>query len=114
MHRGWAEGRQADRDILGALRMRSTVAHPFTAVRDYRLSGADVQDAPAVFHAQRSAQHDGELVELGLLDGLRMCATLSAPEPVFTWPIYSSTDLFPGTAMRVGAATSVGISGRDP
>jgi hypothetical protein len=42
-------------------------------------------------------------------DGERMCAMLAAESFEFTRPMYSSMILFPGTGIRVGLGTKVGI-----
>src|SRR5689334_18678162 len=70
MYRFRCERRKADSDILGAFRIGRAVTNPFTAVRDNSLTRAYVQNAPAILYPQHAAQHDRELIEIGLLSRL--------------------------------------------
>src|SRR5258708_5745302 len=54
----------AHRDVFGAFRIGRAVADPLALVRDHGLAGADVDHAVPMLHAHRTAEHDGELVEL--------------------------------------------------
>src|SRR5437773_495476 len=68
VHEGGREGRDADGDVLRPL--RRAVAHPLTLPRDHGLARPDVDRALLVLHAQRPAEHQRVLVELGPLAGL--------------------------------------------
>src|SRR5206468_8329300 len=61
---------RADREILGAVRLGCTVTDPFAARTNYCLPGMDVDDAPAMFNAQRAAYDYRELVEFRRLSRL--------------------------------------------
>src|SRR5438067_2473638 len=64
------ERRQADGQVLGPVRLRGVVLHPFAPVGDHRLTRPHVEDAAGVADAEHPLQHAGELVELGRLAGL--------------------------------------------
>src|SRR5690606_16001863 len=65
-----AERRDADRDVLGALRPWSGVAHPLARRRMYGLTCGDVEAAAFVLDGERAPEHQCVLVELGALPGL--------------------------------------------
>ena len=84
MHRVRGERRQADRHVLGAIRLRCAVAYPLTRVRDHRLARANVEGAGLTLDPQQTAQDDGDLLELGLLAvPASRRATPSAPRSAF-------------------------------
>jgi hypothetical protein len=64
------EGGHADRDVLGAVRSRGAVPHPFPRARMNRLTGLYGHLAAFRLDDQGSAQYDGEFVELRTLPGL--------------------------------------------
>ena len=59
----WTEGRDANGNIFSAIDSRGAVADPLAAAGDDGLAGLDLDHAVLGLDAQRSAQHDGELVE---------------------------------------------------
>src|SRR5689334_11049156 len=62
------ERREADRDVLGAL--RRGVADPFAAADQDRLAGAHLELTGLALHAQRAVEHHRVLVEVPTLSGL--------------------------------------------
>src|SRR5262245_24938965 len=70
MHRRGREGRQADRDVFGALRLRRAVANPLGGIRDDRLTCPHLEDAAGMFDAKQTAKNDRDLSELRTLSGL--------------------------------------------
>src|SRR5688500_3946964 len=71
VHRVGRERRQADGHVLGTIRLRRAVANPLSRRRDDSLSGAYVEASAFVLHTHESAQHDGDLLELGPLSRLQ-------------------------------------------
>ena len=64
------EGGRTDGYILGASRLRCTVAHPLSFVSDDRLTRLDIDSALPAFNAEEPFQDERILVELGGLPGL--------------------------------------------
>src|SRR5258707_718830 len=70
MHRLHRKCRQTHRDILRSAFLGCRILHPFSLMRDDRLSSPNI-DLPALMcHAYHSGQHDCELVELRTLSRL--------------------------------------------
>jgi hypothetical protein len=60
----------ANRNVLGSVRVRRVVVDPFTATSDYDLARRNIERAFAGFHAQRAAEDERILVELRRLTRL--------------------------------------------
>ena len=67
------ERRDAHRDVLGALRVRRAVAHPFALPGDQRLACSDFERPTFVLDPQAPLEHDRVFVERGPL--ARLSAT---------------------------------------
>src|ERR1051325_4130444 len=70
VHGAGRKCRQADRDVLGAFRLRRGITDPLPGAGDHGLAGPNVHGAAPVLHAQHPAQHDSVLVELRSLSRL--------------------------------------------
>jgi len=79
MDRFHCEGRQANRDVFGAFRMRRAVLDPFAGAGDDGLAGEDFEDAVLVFHLQAAGEDEGVFVKLGGLAGLGPAAGAAHP-----------------------------------
>ena len=67
---GWRERREADGDILCAIRFRGAVADPLAGGGHDGLARVDVDDAGRVLDAEEAAKHDGNLLEFRALTRL--------------------------------------------
>jgi hypothetical protein len=114
MNRIGGEGRGTDSNVFRAAGFGRAVADPLAAGGRNGLAVAHVQSTVPEFDSKHAVQDNRVFVEVRVWPGstqppgLRMCATLIAPEPVFTRPTNSSISfgLLPAAAIRVGCAMS--------